>query len=287
MKTMLIEKIITENGIVERNKVDVAIQRLKSFEPQEGYWLAFSGGKDSVVIKALADMAEVKYEAHYSLTTVDPPELVRFIFDEHKDVIVDKPKETMWRLIERMKFPPTRRYRYCCYELKESSGIGRITITGVRWDESANRKNNRHLVDIGGKGELVHNDDNDESRRSVENCYRTKKTLVNPIIDWTTDEVWEFIKKYDVKYCKLYDDGFERLGCIGCPMNTKRVEDFERYPTYKKAYIKAFDKMIAKRKLTNMNTKWETGKECFDWWVGNSPDAEVDVMDNQLEIEDA
>lgn len=60
-----------------KDKVEVAIDRLKSFEPEEGYHLAFSGGKDSVVIKALADMAQVKYDAHYNLTSVDPPELVQ------------------------------------------------------------------------------------------------------------------------------------------------------------------------------------------------------------------
>lgn len=42
-----------------KDKVQTAIDRFKSFEPEEGYYLAFSGGKDSVVIKALADMADL------------------------------------------------------------------------------------------------------------------------------------------------------------------------------------------------------------------------------------
>ena len=69
------------------DRVETAIERLKAFEPPEGYWLAFSGGKDSVVVKALADMAGVKYEAHYQNTSVDPPELVQFIktFDDVQD----------------------------------------------------------------------------------------------------------------------------------------------------------------------------------------------------------
>lgn len=46
--------------------VEVAIERLKAFEPEEGYYLAFSGGKDSVVIKELANIAGVKYDAHYT-----------------------------------------------------------------------------------------------------------------------------------------------------------------------------------------------------------------------------
>lgn len=81
--------MIDQLNLQGKTKVEVAIDRFKTFEPPEGYFLAFSGGKDSVVIKALADMAEVKYDAHYQITSVDPPELVRFVksFD---DVIMER-----------------------------------------------------------------------------------------------------------------------------------------------------------------------------------------------------
>ena len=61
------------------NKVEVAIQRIKTFEPEEGYYLAFSGGKDSIVCKELLTMAGVKFESYYNHTTVDPPELIYYI----------------------------------------------------------------------------------------------------------------------------------------------------------------------------------------------------------------
>ena len=136
-----------------KDKVQVAIDRLKTFEPPEGYYLAFSGGKDSVVIKKLADLAGVKYDAHYNLTSVDPPELVQFI-KSFKDVIIDRPKDkngnqiTMWNLIPPRRLPPTQIARYCCKDLKETGGKGRMTITGVRWAESSNRKNNQGEVTI-------------------------------------------------------------------------------------------------------------------------------------------
>jgi phosphoadenosine phosphosulfate reductase len=279
-------EMLKENTLFgETDKVQKAIDRLRAFEPEEGYYLAFSGGKDSVVIKALADMAGVTYDAHYSLTTVDPPELVRFIKDKHPDVEIVKPKLSMWKLIEKNGMPPTRLARYCCRILKETDGSGRVTVTGVRWAESANRKNRRHLVDIGErKGGIVLNDDNSESRRTVENCYRTRKTLINPIVDWTNEDVWEFIRKYNIPYCSLYDAGKERLGCIGCPMNTKREDDFLEYPTYKRAYIRAFDKMIARRNEKGLKTEWETGQECFDWWISGKMSDTDDP--NQVSIED-
>lgn len=266
------------------DRVKQSISRLRAFEPEEGYQLGFSGGKDSVVLDAIADYAGVKHEAHYSLTTVDPPELVQFI-KTFPDVTIDLPKETMWELIIRKRMPPTRLKRYCCEALKESQGTGRIVLTGVRWDESQNRKQNRHLVDIGKKGVLVLNDENDESRRVVESCYRTQKTLVNPIIDWSDEDVWEFIHGYGIRYCGLYDEGWKRLGCIGCPMANAEKE-FERWPKYKDAYIRTFDRMIAKRAVDGLlpAPNYKTGQECFDWWVkrGGSDkplDGQIDIWE--------
>lgn len=149
-------------------KEKMSIERLMAFEPKngEGYYLAFSGGKDSVVIKALADMAGVKYDAHYRVTSVDPPELVQFIKAKYPDVARDVPRYpdgkpiTMWNLIPRKLMPPTRIVRYCCASLKESGGDGRKTITGVRWAESVNRKRNQGQVTVYDKNSGLEDDPN-------------------------------------------------------------------------------------------------------------------------------
>jgi len=279
------------------DKVQTAIDRLKAFEPHEGYWLAYSGGKDSGVIKRLAEMAGVKFEAHYSCTSVDPPELVRFIKSQ-KDVYFDIPRYpdgkpiTMWNLIPKKKLPPTRLMRYCCKELKESSGVGRITVTGVRWEESRNRAKNQALVTVFGdkksKGLLL-NLDNDESRRMVEQCYRTTKTLINPIIDWTDSDVWEFHKVENVPYCELYGDitkrftctGKKRLGCIGCPMSNAKKE-LQEYPKYKAAYIRAFDKMLLEKPK---ETIWKSGEDVMEWWI-NGGNKTIDPNQMGFELEE-
>lgn len=136
------------------DKVRKSLERIKLFEPPEGYYLAFSGGKDSVVCKRLLDMAGVKYDATYRITSVDPPELVRFIKEQHPDVKREWPRYpdgsivTMWNLIPRKLMPPTRINRYCCAALKESGGDGRLCVTGVRWAESARRKGNQGIVTV-------------------------------------------------------------------------------------------------------------------------------------------
>lgn len=271
--------MLIENTLFGKvDKVEKAIKRLQTFEPPEGYWLAFSGGKDSVVIKRLAELAGVKFDAHYSVTSVDPPELVRFI-KSMSDVSFDIPHDkdgkpiTMWNLIPRNKMPPTRVMRYCCKELKESQGKGRITVTGVRWAESVRRKNGRALVDVTGKKSerVLMNDDNDEARRLVESCYRTKKTLLNPIIDWSDEDVWEFIRTEKIPYCELYDKGYKRLGCIGCPMNRKAEAELNTYPKYRAAYIRAFEKMIARRHMERFgDAEWKTGEEVMAWWLSKA-----------------
>ena len=284
------------------DKVQIAIDRMRLFEPAEGYYLAFSGGKDSVVLKALADMAGVKYDAHYNATTVDPPELVRFIKFEYPDVTIEKPEIPMIKLIAKKRMPPTRTLRYCCAHYKENASKGRVTMTGVRWAESNARKKNQGLVTVMSKnsakaaeetdaryartarGGIVMNDDNDETRRAVEICYRTNKTLVNPIIDWTDEDVWEFIREYNVPYCRLYDEGWRRLGCVGCPMggSDSMEREFERWPAIKNMYLRAFEDMIEKRKTDGLRTDYyNTPQEVMEWWLGKR----VGNNENQIEME--
>lgn len=180
----------------------------------------------------------------------------------------------MWNLLPSQDIPPSRRYRYCCVELKECHGVDRVTVTGVRWEESARRKASHNLIDFCRKPlrtrkvaehfgllfdynekiksvtisteNIVLNDDNEIARRMVELCYRTNKTLVNPIVDWTTEDVWAFLNDNNIPHCCLYDEGYKRLGCIGCPManSATRNRDFERYPKYKTLYLHAFEKML-------------------------------------------
>ena len=237
-----------------KEKERIAMERLKAFEPEDGYFLAYSGGKDSDCIKILAQLAGVKFEAVHNLTTVDAPETVRYIKSQ-LDVRIDRPYDrdgkpvTMWNLIVRKGTPPLRTSRYCCSELKEPGGTGKIVVTGVRWAESTRRKQSADVVKFIGKpkgtqkiaeelgadyrttrqGGIVLNDDNDINRRMVEHCYRTRKTMVNPIVDWTDEDVWAFLSHYGCKSNPLYECGFKRIGCIQSAfrMDTDKKESSE------------------------------------------------------------
>lgn len=140
--------LVEETLFGTQDKVQIAIERLRAFEPSEGYYVAFSGGKDSQVVYHLCKEAGVKFDAHYNHTTVDPPEVIYFRRKYYPDVIVDYHGTTMWKLIVRKGMPPTRVVRYCCDELKEDGGKGRIVVTGVRWEESSRRKHSRGLLEL-------------------------------------------------------------------------------------------------------------------------------------------
>lgn len=282
---------------MDSKKEQKAIERLKAFEPEDGYRLAYSGGKDSDCIKILAQLADVKFEAVHNLTTVDAPETMKYIKSQ-PDVRIEKAYDadgnhlTMWNLIAKRLMPPTRLVRYCCCELKERTGFGKVLITGVRWAESSNRKNNAGLVKIinkpkhtqkaadkigaeyqvSPKGGIILNNDNVETRRLVEHCYAKQKTTINPIVDWIDDDVWTFLRYYGCESNPLYGCGFNRVGCIGCPMAARhQLAEFQRYPKYKQAYIRAFDKMVERRLTIGKPTSWKTGTDVFKWWVGEDP----------------
>lgn len=288
------------------DKVKTAIERIRLFERNalalspDGYYVAYSGGKDSTVIAELCIMAGVKFELVNNHTTVDPPELVYHVreqFKRYRDMgikcTVSMPKETMWRLILKNGVP-TRVQRFCCKYLKETGGTGRFVITGVRWAESAARKSRSGVVHFGVKddaGHYVYTNDNDEAQLMFKTCTIKNKLVLNPIIDWLDEDVWEFIRSRNIPYCRLYDEGFKRLGCIGCSMAGEgRKREFERWPTYKKAYIRAFEKMLEARKSKGLiTTEWETAEDVFSWWMEENKelkqiDGQTTMNINQIAI---
>lgn len=254
-----------------KDKIKIAIKRFKEFEPTEGYYLAFSGGKDSICIYHLAKEAGVQFDAHYNLTTADPPELIYFIRENYPDVTIDKPEKTMWQLIVEKGMPPTRIARYCCKYLKERGGENRLCVTGVRWAESVRRRKTRGLAEFMGhstKYRILFND-NDEMRKTMENCQLKGKLILNPIIDWTDNDVWEYIKSRGLKYCSLYDEGFKRLGCIGCPMGgtQQMIKEFQRWPKYYNIYLKTFDRMLQQKREKWQKPVWRNAEEVMYWWI--------------------
>lgn len=249
--------------------------------------ITYSGGKDSDVLLHLAGAAEIPYEVLHSLTTADAPETVRHVLDTFRrleldgvrcDVDTHKRPDgtnvTMWNLIPRKLMPPTRMVRYCCSVLKETGGRGRWIATGVRWAESPRRKKRRGSWEISKRARnVILANDNDESRQMMESCQLKGQRTVNPIIDWQDADIWGYGAAERIQFNPLYACGFCRVGCVGCPLAKKaaRQAEFERYPKIKAAYIRAFERMLQKRKEKGKmegGMRWgNTGEDVMHWWM--------------------
>jgi phosphoadenosine phosphosulfate reductase len=238
-----------------------AIKLLRQMQPiDQPYYGCFSGGKDSCVIKELGRLAGINAVWHYNVTTIDPPELVRFIRKEAPSVIWHRQERSMFAAIIAKGFP-TRQNRWCCERYKERiSPPGSRLILGVRAAESPRRAKIWLPV-------TYHS-----TRQTVAVC---------PILGWSDDQVWAFIDSRGLAYCCLYDEGFDRLGCIGCPMSGAKgiARAFERWPGYKKQYERAFRLLWERRQGDHLKDgrlwfgeeNFGTWQEMFDWWCRNEP----------------
>ena len=255
-----------------------------------------SGGKDSCVCREIVRRSGIPYEVQHNLTTADAPQTIYYVRETFRRLeeqgvpckinypVYKGERVTMWTLIPLKKFPPTRLQRYCCQVLKEATCRDRFITTGVRWAESVKRRNSRGVYEnftANPEKKIILNNDNDENRRLFENCALKGKRICNPIVDWTDRDVWEYIRSERLPMNPLYEMGFYRVGCIGCPMAGKtRWKEFALFPTYRHAYTKAFGRMLEAIHRDGGRTKWKTEEDVFAWWM------EDFQVEGQMSLED-
>ena len=253
-------------------KVKEAIELLKEHEPADGYYLAFSGGKDSIVCYDLLVKSGVKFDAHYNSTTIDPPELLKYMKANYPDVEWHYPtykgKPTnFYQLVKLKNGLPIRMGRWCCEILKEGGGECRFTVDGVRASESNSRSKRKKMEyflkpywNKKFKGKNIDIETLDKLQKSG-----NAKKIIHVIFDWSDKQVWDYIKRNNLKYCKLYDQGWNRIGCICCPMakRSAKLRDVEMFPIFKNNMLKSINFLIDKGKFE----QFEDAEEAFDWWI--------------------
>jgi phosphoadenosine phosphosulfate reductase len=246
-------------------KIERAIALFKHWEPAalkldpRGYWVADSFGKDSDCIVELAKMAGVAHHCEHNLTTLDPPELIAFGRKHRPETHINKPKIPMLqRMVQRTNGPPTHHARWCCEEYKEQGGLTMGRVIGIRIEESARRAalwtefvRGRHAKDKGG-------------------------FCLCCIAYWTSEDVWSFHRMRNLPHCSLYDEGFSRLGCVGCPLGgpAKQARDFARWPKYeqnwKRAIFKFWDRWTGVPTRLGKRRWFEdlgSAQGLWDWWI--------------------
>lgn len=256
-----------------RKKIDYSIALLRKaealalrFDPDDGFYLAFSGGKDSQTIYHLAQMANVKFKAYMNFTSVDPGEVVRFVKHQYPDVVRVPPRISIYDMAKKKGILPTRFARWCCAEYKEVGGVGKVTLVGIRREESVRRSKRDEITSSNFKISETFDQFSKHEEEMVA-CIRGRdKIIISPILHWTERNVWEFLNEVvKVPHCELYDQGYTRIGCILCPMASyrKKLKDIERWPYVKKKWVETIDWFI-KNKWTNEPL---SAQERFDQWI--------------------
>ena len=279
-----------------RKKIEYSIDLLRKSEkmalrldPENGFYLAFSGGKDSQALYHIAVMGGVKFKAHMNLTSVDPPEVIRFVKQHYPDVELIKPKMSIYDVALKKHILPTRTFRWCCAEFKEMSGAGKVTLIGIRKAESA-RRNKREEISTQIKGKRTEEtfDQWSEHEEKMVTCVGGKdKILVSPIIHWTEQDVWEFLNDVvKVPHCNLYDEGYTRIGCICCPISQKRqkLREIKQYPHVKRRWIQTLQKLIDEGYANHDFQDPEFG---FNWWISGKSFKEYyadEVLQQKIEF---
>ena len=258
-----------------KKKIEYSINLLQKAEkmalrldPENGFWLAFSGGKDSQALYHVAKMAGVKFKAHMNLTSVDPPEVIRFVKGQYPDVELIKPKMSIFEMAKRKHILPTMKIRWCCAEYKETNGVGKVTLIGIRNQESIRRAKRKEVsTKFKGKRSEQTFDQWSKHEEKMVACVDGKdKILVSPIIYWTEKDVWEFLNENGIPHCKLYDEGYTRIGCILCPMASYKykIRDMMRYPHVKRNWLKVIQWIIDNGYACHNIQDVEVG---FRWWI--------------------
>lgn len=244
-----------------------------TYDKEDGFYLAFSGGKDSQALYHVVQLAGVKFRAHMNFTSVDPPQVIRFVRKQYPDVVTHAPQKSIYQLAVDRGILPSMRIRWCCADLKETAGAGKVTLIGIRKEEST-RRAKRHEVEVSSKnfsGNLdefsewqkaeiekkeaklirkmkreskkVNEDEFSLTKDNEVRCINGKDSiLISPIFEWTERDVWYFLNEVvKVSHCELYDKGYKRIGCILCPMSThkQKVREMQMFPHVKRNWIKA------------------------------------------------
>lgn len=279
----------------QEKKVDVAYERLR-WAAKEAERLfdmplvvRYSGGKDSDVILQLAKESGVPFRVTHNLTTADPPDNVYYIRrvfarlrEEGIDCRINVPKRSLWKIMRETLVIPSRIMRVCCSELKERKmPDAPYIVTGVRWAESPGRRNKSGIAMVytehpSTSAGLLTTDDA-SSRRLFEQCRMRGVRVLNPIIDWSDDDVWSYLSSRGIEGNPLYKEGWKRIGCVGCPLAGRRAREiaFARYPKLYKAWAESVAYVIAKRKemgnpMVLMGRPVESVEDVLGAWGGGT-----------------
>jgi len=239
----------------------------------DGVYVAFSGGKDSTVLLHIVRQMFPDVPAVFNNTGLELPEIVRFVrsFD---NVIELRPRMPFHKVIEKYGWPVvSKEQAQFIYEYRNTKSE---KLRNLRWNGRANGRSKisekwKFLVDapfkigsqccdklkkdpakkfekktgrkpmlgvMAGESQL-------RRQRHVCNLYDAKRPVSKPLLRWTEEDIWAYIREFDIPYCEVYDQGWERTGCVFCMYGIHK-DNPNRFQMIKKTHPKLYDYCINK-----------------------------------------
>jgi len=237
---------IYDKDLLGNSRYDRALMRIREFCTGKRVLCAFSGGKDSQSCYHLLQDAGITFTAQYSITRFEPPELIRFIRSNYPDVSFRRAyKMPLSKEIE-LRGLPNRWARWCCGSKHQKTEGFDIAVIGVRWAESAARRENWRMFGI----------------------KPDKSAYICPIVEWTDADVWEYLSGRP--HCSLYDEGYKRIGCVCCPLSPEKMKaDSKRWP--KTAAMLKYSAYLFCERMKARGYVTAAEKKCSDWSAAENP----------------
>ena len=220
-------------------------------EKNQPVLVCFSGGKDSIVTEALVKMSGIPYILNSTLTGIDPPQVTRFIHKYYPYCTFNRPRQSFWHLLTTHNPPggTGKGIKWCCTKIKENPSNTiplKHRILGIRTEESLTRAQYGRI-----------------------NKFKDQAHYY-PIYHWREWQIWEFIEKYNIPYPKLYDQGFNRIGCVICPNHANNHNLYrDRWPNHFKCFEK-YVKIWWNKRVRQGRDMWFDSPEEFleNWYAG-------------------
>ena len=256
-------------GLPLEAKIIMSQDRIRQFyNHYDGkVYVAFSGGKDSTAMLHLVRSIYPEVEGVFVDTGLEYPEIKEFV-KTIPNITILKPKMSFRQVLDKYGYPviskkvarqvsvlrnprPTNQNSRTLYDtgIKQDGSKSKNFKLSAKWryliqapfnisekccdilKKDPIHEYQKQSKKFGFIGQMASDSNGRESVYLQTGCNNWKKNISTPIAFWTEQDIWDYIHKFNLKYCPIYDTGIKRTGCIFCMFGVhleKRPNRFER-----------------------------------------------------------
>jgi len=269
-------------------------------------YVAFSGGKDSTVLLNLVRGIYPEVPAVFVDTGLEYPEIKEFV-NTIENVEIIKPKMSFIQVLEKYGYPVvSKKIAYQINVLKNPNENNKATrklyLEGIKRDGTktkswklANKwkylvnapfKISSKCCDVMKKepikryvkqtnkkayiGIMASDSRMRESTYLSVGCFNHNAKTCSPLSFWREEDIWDYIKLYNLPYCNIYNMGWDRTGCMFCMFGVHLEKTPNRFQcmekTHPKLYKYCMNKLGLKEILKYIGVEYKNKQCCLNNW---------------------